>query len=139
MIKAVLDTNVLISALLTPTGAPAELVRAWRDGRFELIVSPKVVEELRGVLRRPKFRKAVDEEEIEQYANHLVERGLLVDDPTEAIMPATSDPDDDFIVPLGVSAADVLVTGDRVLLHSALPIPVISPRAFLDALEATRA
>jgi predicted nucleic acid-binding protein len=49
-VRAVLDTNVLISAFLSPQAAPARAIRAWLDGRFELIVSPLLLAELERAL-----------------------------------------------------------------------------------------
>jgi putative PIN family toxin of toxin-antitoxin system len=55
--RVVIDSNVLISARLSPRGAPGRLLAAWLDGRFEMIASPALLAELAGVLERPKFRR----------------------------------------------------------------------------------
>lgn len=56
MLKAVLDTNVLVSALISPNGTPAQLINAWREKKFELVVSPAILEELAEVLQRGGIR-----------------------------------------------------------------------------------
>lgn len=49
MRRVVIDSNVLISARLSPRGAPGRLLAAWLAGRFELIVSPALLAEMAGV------------------------------------------------------------------------------------------
>ncbi len=56
MYRVVLDPGVLIAALLSPKGAPAQLLRGWMQGDYELVVSPKLLAELERVLLRDKFR-----------------------------------------------------------------------------------
>lgn len=135
MTRAVLDTGVLIAALLSPTGAPAQLVLAWLDGRFDLIVSPKLLGELQRVLLRPKFRRYVTEEEAAAYVEGLARLAEVAPDP-DVVERVTPDPGDDFLVALGRAAeADVLVSGDPHLtgLRRADP-PVLTPRGFLERL-----
>ncbi|HKI92225.1 MAG TPA: PIN domain-containing protein, partial [Gaiellaceae bacterium] len=57
MTRAVLDPNVLVAAALAPHGPPADCLRAHAEGRFELVVSEKLLAELGGVLAREKFRR----------------------------------------------------------------------------------
>jgi putative PIN family toxin of toxin-antitoxin system len=64
--RVVVDPGVLISAIITPRGPPAEIVRAVREDRLALVVSPHLLAELLGVLRREKFRRYVTLEEVEQ-------------------------------------------------------------------------
>lgn len=54
--RAVLEINVIVSALLSPTGSPARILRAWTDGAFDLIVSPMLLDGLARVLAYPKLR-----------------------------------------------------------------------------------
>ncbi|MCA1705276.1 MAG: PIN domain-containing protein, partial [Actinobacteria bacterium] len=51
--RAVLDPNVIISAVLSPGGAPARVMTAWLEGRYELVVSPLLLEELERALSYP--------------------------------------------------------------------------------------
>jgi len=53
-VRAVLDPNVLVSALISPAGPPREIVGAWMQGRFDLVASPALLGELRDVLERPE-------------------------------------------------------------------------------------
>jgi len=54
-VQAVLDPNVIISALLSPNGSPARVVQAWLDGGYELVVSPLLLGELDRALDHPKL------------------------------------------------------------------------------------
>jgi putative PIN family toxin of toxin-antitoxin system len=133
--RVVLDPGVLIAALLSPRGAPAELLRRWLAGDYELVVSPQLLAELERVLLRPKFRQYCTTEEAQAYVAWLRHFATLTQDPPlEAGL--TPDPGDDYLVSLARSAqADCLVSGDPHL--TALPSPqppVLNPRAFLDRL-----
>ncbi len=55
-LKLVLDTNVFVSALLKRSGVPGQILQARRDGRFDLLVSDPLYEELSDVLRRRKLK-----------------------------------------------------------------------------------
>jgi putative PIN family toxin of toxin-antitoxin system len=58
-VRAVLDPNILISALLSTAGKPARILRAWLDGRFELVASPLLLAELDRALSYPKLRRRI--------------------------------------------------------------------------------
>lgn len=134
MIRAVLDTNVLISALLSPSGAPARLLDVWEAGAFELVLSPKLIEELDRTLQRPKLSAYVAQQDREAFVVWL-RRWALVDEDDPEPPRLAPDAQDDFLVALTMRAADVLVTGDLRLLDERLPITALAPRAFLDAIE----
>lgn len=55
MIKVVIDTNVLVSGLLSPYGAPAEIIRMFIREDLEMYVDPRIMAEYEEVLKRPKF------------------------------------------------------------------------------------
>ncbi|HXF57959.1 MAG TPA: putative toxin-antitoxin system toxin component, PIN family [Actinomycetota bacterium] len=139
MPAAVLDPGVLVAALISPGGAPARLLLAWFEGYFELVVSPRLLEELERVLRRTKFRRYVTAAEVTEYVELLARRAVVVHDPAAA-PPVTPDPGDDYLVALARAArADVLVSGDIHLTGLEDPEPpVLTPRRFLDQLGAGR-
>lgn len=58
MTRAVIDTNVVVAALIRPRGAPGELLRRLRDGHFVAIVSRPILEEIEAVLARPWLRES---------------------------------------------------------------------------------
>jgi len=136
MPRVVVDPGVLIAALLSPRGAPASMLLAWLEGRFQLVVSPGLLAELEDVLLRPKFRPHVTEEEAASFVNLLRNFAVLLPDPTP-LHGVSPDPGDDYLVALArASEADFLVSGDPHLtgLRKAQP-PVVSPRGFLNRLE----
>jgi len=133
VIRAVLDTNVLISAALSSSGAPAELLHRWRGGDFELIGSAKLIDELSGVLRRPKFKNLIEAATIREFVAVFAGRATLVQDPTPKRV--AHDVDDDYLIALARGAADILVTGDKPILALRITdLPILSPRAFLEVL-----
>jgi len=136
VLRVVLDPGVLIAAVISGSGAPAELLDRWRDGEFDLVVSPNLLNELEDVLLRPKFAALASEDEVRTYVEALAAGGLAFDDPAEP--PAvTSDPGDDYLVALAVTAgADALVSGDQHLTELAdPPVPVLTPRELVERLE----
>lgn len=138
MRRVVVDSNVLISARLSPRGAPGRLLAAWLDdGRFELIVSPALLAELAGVLARPKFRRWLTVEEARTFMRALHAEATLVEDP-QAMQHPVRDPDDAYLLALAQSAkADCLVSGDGDLTSLENPDPpVLTPAEFVASLEA---
>jgi uncharacterized protein len=136
VIRAVVDPGVLVSALITPAGVPAQLMEAARAERFDLVASPRVLEELAGVLRREIFRKYVTVAEVEAFVAGLARLSELVADVDEP--PRISrDPSDDYLVALTLAAsASALVSGDSDLLSIDDPdLAVLSPREFLQRLD----
>lgn len=137
MPRAVLDTNVLVSALITPEGASAQLLTELRAGAFELVVSPLLLAELGEVLRRPKFRRYVSGSEIDAYVDLIRRAGIVHDDPAPTTRPLVADPDDQYLIELAREAmAYALVSGDAHLLELRDVIPIKSPWEFLDSLAA---
>jgi uncharacterized protein len=134
-LRAVLDTNVLISALLSRTGAPAELIARWRDGAFELIVSPLLLEELSRALAYPKVRDRVDASDAAGFVRLLREQGSMQDDPEE-VPKRAADRADDYVLALAESQKAVVVSGDQHLIDLAGSLPVFTPRELVGMLEA---
>lgn len=132
--RAVLDTNVLISAVLSRSGAPAQLLELWLGGAFELVTSPKLLEELERVLAYPKIRSRVSEEEAEALVSLIAVGSITVADPTEFPSVRSRDPDDDFLISLAAQSRSILVSGAPDLLDLADQIPVSAPAGFLGSL-----
>lgn len=135
--RAVLDPNVLVSALISTAGPPRQIVSAWVDGRFELVASPALLGELRDVLARSKFRRWVSAATAADFVDGLGQAALVIDDPPS--QPELSpDSDDDYLIALARAAsADYLVSGDAHLIGLAEPDPpVLTPRRFLELIEA---
>ena len=131
MTRIVLDTNILVSALINPDGAPAQiLLLAISDPDIQLCVSGEIFAEYEEVLSRPLFRRTMAE--VEELLRALRERALWVR-PTETIR-ACSDPDDDIFLECAQAAdAQYLVTGNARHFPSAWAnARIVSARQFLD-------
>lgn len=130
--KVVFDTNILVSAMLW-RGTPYRCLLAIRAGLAELVLSPPIIEEFRGVLSK-KF--AMTKEEAEENIAVVLESSTLIEIPG-TLRVVTDDPEDDkFIETALVTGAQWLVSGDKHLLRLGgyRGIKVISARAFLDML-----
>jgi putative PIN family toxin of toxin-antitoxin system len=133
--RAVLDTNVLVSALISPGGGSARLLLELRSGAFELIVSPLLLAELREVLRRDKFRRYVSQEEADAYVELIRTESVIHADPVPSLEPLSADPDDEYLIDLARDAqADAIVSGDAHLLELRAVIPAMTPAEFLELL-----
>jgi putative PIN family toxin of toxin-antitoxin system len=130
-VRAVLDPNVLISALLSASGAPAEVLRAWLGGRFELIVSPLLLAELERALAYPKLRKRIAPEDANRVVELLRRSATSAQDPHADPPKRSVDPGDDYLVALAAAERAALVSGDRHLLALEGDLPIFAPGAFL--------
>ncbi len=136
MPRAVLDPNVLVSALISPSGASAQLLLELRAGAFELVTSPLLLGELSEVLRREKFQRYVPEAEVGAYIDLLRRESVMLEDPDPPSEPVGVDPDDEYLIALArVARVDALVSGDSHLVSLRHRLPVFTPREFLALLE----
>ncbi len=115
--RVVLDTNVVISALLFPRGRAATLREAWFDGRFMPLTDRPCVDELIRALAYPKFK--LSQGDIQALLADYLPYAEAVD--TVGVggvkVPVCRDPDDQkFLVLAEMGRADVLITGDKALL-----------------------
>ena len=120
---------------LSPKGAPAEFLRRWLAGDYELVVSEKLLDELKRVLLRPKFRRYLSEAEAIEYVELFHRSATAMPDPPE-VHGLTPDPGDDYLVSLARAArVNLLVSGDPHLIGLPAPLPtVLTPREFLEML-----
>lgn len=135
MIRAVLDANVLIAGVISPDGSPASLLRSWRLGEFDLVLSPTLFGELQRALAYPRIRQRISEEEAARLLESFTLAAIQLDDPDER--PRVSrDPDDDYLFALARSHADVLVSGDDDVLDTPSPgVRVLTPAGFVEILK----
>lgn len=139
MLRAVLDTNVLVAALISPDGPPAAVLKACADGEYDLVVCPRLLAELRAVLGRDRIRRYVRADEAEMFASWLERMAVGAPDPTD--IPAVSpDADDDYLFALARgSRVHALVSGDAHLLGLRLAQQrILSPAAFEALLDRLR-
>ena len=137
--RAVLDTNVFVSGLISPKGPPARILMALRSARFTLVSSPPVNEEIIEVLSRPTIRDRYGlGDRIFDVSFILWEvADLVIDLPNVQV---SSDPDDDkFLATAVAGRADYLVTGDvgdLLSLREYKGVKIVSPREFVSSLKA---
>jgi uncharacterized protein len=140
MLRVVIDTNVIVSGILSRTGAPAELLNAWRERRFLLLSSPAIVAEVNAVLHYPHLQKKyhLSDEEINLMIALLEHDALLVSGDTDVAGSVPADPKDEMFLACALGGqADVIVTGDHHLLDLGVfrDTPIINARQFLDQLK----
>ena len=135
--RFVLDTNVLLSALLFHAGSLSWLRAAWREERLRPLASRRTAAELIRVLAYPEFH--LDEDDREHLlADYLpwCETVVIPDPPPD--VPRCRDPSDRPFLELAVAGrADALVTGDGDLLALAagFSVPILTPAAVKDELS----
>lgn len=135
--RVVLDTNVMVSALLVRGGNEDCILRAWRRRAYELVTSPEILAELARVLLYPKLRKAshMTEAEVTFYIEAVAHESLLAEKGPKIAL--CRDPDDNKFLEAAVhSRARFLVTGDKDLLdlRSVRSVKIVRPVSFLNIL-----
>lgn len=133
--RAVVDDNVLISAVLSAKGSSAEVLRATRDGQFELVVSEMLLTELERTLTYPKLRKHIPSEKAAAYVNWVREHGTITEDPAGVPPLGSRDPNDDYLLAIAIDRRAYLVTGGQDLLVLGDDFPVVTPKQFLAKLR----
>lgn len=110
--RVILDTNILLSGLISREGFPARLIEAWLDRRFTLVSHAFQIDEIRDVSRRDKIRALVRPAEVGRLVNQIM---VIADMPLALPHVRRSpDPRDDFLLGLcEAGRADWLVTGNR--------------------------
>lgn len=110
--RLVIDTNVLVSALLSPSSLPARMLVLWRAGRFGLLTAEDQVDELRRVTRYAKIQERLAPGQAGKLINDL--RALAITMDALPSVDASPDPDDNYLLAIAkAGSADFLVTGDK--------------------------
>jgi uncharacterized protein len=113
MLQVVLDTNVLVSAIISD-GKPRELLRKGITKQYSILISDLILKELIIVLRRPKFK--ISEDEVQRTILAVIRTAHVVNVKTK-IKAVKEDPKDDMIIETAIDGgADFIVTGDSHLL-----------------------
>jgi hypothetical protein len=133
-VRAVLDPNILIAALLSRSGPPGQIVARWLAGEFELVVSESLLAELERALTYPKLRARITSEEATEFISLLAHTATRAPDPPPSTGRST-DPGDDYLLALAETARAMLVSGDQHLLELADELPIQTARTFLETLE----
>ncbi len=135
--RLVLDTNVLVSGLLFPGGPPSRLVRAWRSGAFELVISDFILDELTRTWAHLAPRLKASSDDLADFIDTIGMRAELLRIDAAMLAQAgaagSRDPNDLPVLALLIgSRADHLVTGDKDLLALADSYPILKPADFMD-------
>jgi putative PIN family toxin of toxin-antitoxin system len=129
--KVVIDTNVLVSGVFFG-GLPAKVLEAWRDGMYDLVVSPAILDEYRRV--GEELARRFPPASLGPFLGLLVTHAEIVEAPDLA-EPVCSDPNDDKFFACAVAGrCELIVSGDRHLLEASGShgVKVVTPRQFFD-------
>jgi putative PIN family toxin of toxin-antitoxin system len=108
-VRVVLDSNLLFSALISPSGKPAEICRAWQSGRFVVVTCVEQLDEVRRASRYPKLKKILQPHLVGRMVNHLRRAHIVV---VNERTHHADDPHDAYLLDLA-EVGDYLVTGDK--------------------------
>jgi len=109
--RVVLDSNILLSALISPHSPPHRIYQAWRKGVFELVTCSEQIEEIRRASRYPKFKGILQPHRVGLMLNNM-QRTTVIDSLPQGY--ETADPNDAWLLALADKAqAHYLVTGDK--------------------------
>jgi uncharacterized protein len=136
----VADTTVLVSAFLTPRGVASEFLRRAREGLFQIVLAPAILDEMQDrLLHRRRLRRAYgySDDRVKRY-RRLLARTTSIVTKLPRVSGVVRDPNDDMVIACALEAgADYIVTRDKDLLslggHKG--VRIVTPRQFLDLLE----
>lgn len=139
-IRAVVDTNVLVSGLFGIKNSPSsQILQAIRNQKVILVTSPVILEEVSGVISRERIIKLTKmaEEERKRFIDELIERSDVTAGKQLSKMVGRDAKDDKFLACAYEAKADYLVTGDEdlLVLKEYVGTKIIKPREFIEILK----
>ena len=139
MIQVVLDTNVIVSGVISAKGPAYEILKAWEEKKIVLLMTQPILEEIQEVLLRPKIRKRhqMTLEEIGDFCAQIEAFSVLIK-PPEKSAKVSIDPDDIMFLDCALSGdAEFIVTGDKELLSLEKfgDTTILTPAKFLSVLK----
>ncbi len=139
MLKAVLDTNLFISALLTTKGNPAKIINRWKAGFFDLVISLPILKEIQRVILYPKIKKRLNWTEVEtsEFLLGLAQFGIMVSGESKVDVIKEDPTDNKYLACAQEGQADYIVTGDQHLLKQGRykGTKIVTPKEFVDILR----
>ena len=132
MLRVVIDTNVFVSGLLNSPSC-RKVIELLKDPEISLIVSPPILNELTGVISRPKFKKIITTENIEKLIETIRAQAILVK-PVKRLNTIKEDPADNRFLEASIEGkADFIISGDQHLLglKSHKTTRIVTPKEFL--------
>jgi putative PIN family toxin of toxin-antitoxin system len=141
MTRIVIDTNILVSAILTPEGNPAKILKLVLEGKLNLIISPAILEETRQVFNYPKLvmlmeKNNITRQEVYGFLDKMSRVALITPGKLE-INAIPEDPADNKIIACALEGnADFIISGDHHLTDLKIfqGIKIVGPAAFLKSL-----
>lgn len=110
--RVAIDVNIIVSALLAPSGKPAAMIRIWLDGKFTLLTCATHLDELRSTLQKPRVSERIKPHNAGRLVNQI--KRFAEDVGPLPRVKRSPDPTDDFLLALSEAGkADYLVTGDK--------------------------
>jgi putative PIN family toxin of toxin-antitoxin system len=110
--RVVLDTNILVSALISRSGPTDRLYLAWKEQRYELVTSIEQLEEFRRVTRYPRVKQLIEPSAAGTLHNQLRASNIVLH--KLPVINRSRDPGDNFLLAMAeAGAAEYLVTGDK--------------------------
>lgn len=134
MIKVVIDTNVLVSGLLSPYGAPAGVVRMFIRGDLEMYVDPRIMAEYEEVLKRPKF--GFDIRQVGFFTDYIKHAAVFV--AAACIDAHLKDPDDKPFLEVAIAGSVFCVITGNVKDYPSGKmgsVKILTPERFLKAVK----
>src|SRR3990172_13073125 len=135
MLRVVLDTNVIVSGTIQSRGNPFRIIEAWRQGRFLLVTSNALVEEVRRVLTYPRIQKyGITPQQIRRVIQTLKRYGVSTEGKLK-VSAVPEDPQDNQVLAAAIEGvADYIVSGDEHLknLKRYQTISIVTPREFIE-------
>ena len=133
-VRVVLDTNIVVSALISRGSPPDQLYRAWIDNRFTLVSSADQIQELLRVLRYDRIRSRIHPDDEREVLVHFSTLADLAEDLPHVEL--SRDPDDNRILATAIAGnADLIVSGDRRDMLSLSQVERIAILTARDAVE----
>ncbi|MBU3934129.1 MAG: putative toxin-antitoxin system toxin component, PIN family [Candidatus Omnitrophica bacterium] len=136
MLKAVVDTNVFISGLLKSPSC-RKIIDCLKKSKFILIISPQILDELIGVIARPKFHNVIVRKTAEKLIETIKTQASLVK-PSQRVDVIKEDSADNRFLEAAIEAkADFIISGNKhlLLLKAFRNIPIVTPAKFLKMLK----
>jgi putative PIN family toxin of toxin-antitoxin system len=139
VLRIVVDTNLFVSSLLNRHGAPAQVIDAWRNRQYLLVVSEPIITEIRRVISSSSIQEkyAILDPDIEELLFLINHEALVVPGLADVMDAIPDDPQDEMFLACAVDGqADMIVSGDRhlLVLQEYRGIPILTARQFLDQL-----
>ncbi len=139
LLRVVLDTNVVVSSLLSRVGPPARVIDAWKALRILPVISEEILKEIGATLSYPRLRRkyALTDQAVASVLGLLTRDALVVAGKVSAVGAVPEDPSDEVFLACAVEGhAAVIVSGDRHLLRLGAyhGIPIVTARRLLEEL-----